>query len=133
MTKSLTGKVALVTGAGRGIGRAIADHLASQGCSIAIHGMRENGPSEYGEGRTLSETAHQISNRHDIRTMRVLADLTDPLQARALVATVEQELGPLDILVHNAGGDISAAGGKPDPNDCVHIVADDVSVGPQRS
>ena len=40
--------------------------------------------------------------------------------------TATQELGPIDILVHNAGGDIAAAGGKPDPNDAVGIKEEDV-------
>ncbi|WP_164066869.1 SDR family NAD(P)-dependent oxidoreductase, partial [Serratia marcescens] len=50
----LAGKVALVTGAGRGLGRAFAEKLAAMGADIAIHGMRENGPAEYGEGTTLT-------------------------------------------------------------------------------
>lgn len=133
MTRLLSGKVALVTGAGRGIGRAIADHLASRGCSIAVHGMRETGPAEYGEGSTLTETAREISVRHNVRTIRLLADLTDPLQVRELVDRTEQELGHVDILVHNAGGDIAAAGGKPDPNDCVHIRPEDVQSVVERN
>ena len=45
--RALMGKVALVTGAGRGLGRAFAERLASLGADIAIHGMREDGPAEY--------------------------------------------------------------------------------------
>ena len=51
----LEGQTALVTGAGRGLGRAFAERLASLGCNIAVHGMREHGPSEYGGRETLSD------------------------------------------------------------------------------
>ena len=53
----LAGQVALVTGAGRGLGRAFAERLAALGAAIGVHGMREHGPAEYGEGTTLSATA----------------------------------------------------------------------------
>ena len=46
----LQGKTALVTGAGRGLGRAFADLVARLGADVAVHGMREDGPAEYGEG-----------------------------------------------------------------------------------
>jgi 3-oxoacyl-[acyl-carrier protein] reductase len=133
MKQLLKGKVALVTGSGRGIGRAIAEHLAKLGCSVALHGMREEGPAEYGEGSTLSEVASAIASAHDVRTMRVLADLTKASQALRMVEQVETQLGPVDIFVHNAGGDIAAAGGKPDPNDCVSISAEDVQAVVERN
>ena len=57
----------------------------------------------------------------------VFADLSDPEQVEAAVAQVERDLGPVDMLVNNAGGDIAAAGGKPEPNDAVGISAADVS------
>ena len=124
--RSLAGKVALVTGAGRGLGRAFAERLASLGADVAIHGMRENGPAEYGEGSTLTAVAEAVAAEHGIRTIRVLGDLTKSADIDRVVETTAQKLGPIDILVHNAGGDIAAAGGKPDPNDAVHISEQDV-------
>ena len=122
----LEGKTALVTGAGRGLGRAFAERLAALGCRVGIHGMREEGPSEYGEGTTLTDTAGQIGERFGVQTVRVLGDLTLSDHVGEVVETVERELGPIDILVHNAGGDIAAAGGKPQPNDAVMIQQIDV-------
>jgi 3-oxoacyl-[acyl-carrier protein] reductase len=126
LTRLLEGKVALVTGAGRGLGRAFAERLAAVGCSVGIHGMREHGPAEYGEGTTLTDTAHAISKQHSVKTIRVLGDLTNSSDVERCVLTVARELGPIDILVHNAGGDIAAAGGKPNPNDAVNIKEEDV-------
>ena len=124
--RSLAGKSALVTGSGRGLGRAFAETLAKLGCQIGVHGMREQGPAEYGEGSTLTDTARQIEEQFDVKTVRVLADLTDTDQVENAVETVSRELGQIDFLVHNAGGDIAAQGGKPDPNDAVWIREEDV-------
>ncbi|MDO9411902.1 MAG: SDR family NAD(P)-dependent oxidoreductase [Pseudolabrys sp.] len=122
----LEGQVALVTGAGRGLGRAFAEKLAALGCNIIVHGMRENGPSEYGGTQTLTDVAAEIGRQHDVRTFKVLGDLTQPDAIANVVRSGEAALGPIDILVHNAGGDIAAAGGKPDPNDVVNIKPEDV-------
>jgi len=122
----LTNKVALVTGAGRGLGRAFAERLAAQGCSVGIHGMREHGPAEFGEGTTLTDTAAQISEQFEVKTVRTLGDLTLSEDVERVASDVSEQLGPIDILVHNAGGDIAAAGGKPNPNDAVMIKQEDV-------
>jgi 3-oxoacyl-[acyl-carrier protein] reductase len=124
--RQLAGKVALVTGAGRGLGRAFAERLAAQGCAVGVHGMCEQGPAEYGEGTTLTATARAIGADHGVATCRTLGDLTLGGEVDRVVAEVETALGPIDILVHNAGGDIAAQGGRPDPNDAVHVKEEDI-------
>ncbi len=124
--RPLAGKTALVTGAGRGLGRAFAERLAALGAGIALHGMREDGPAEYGEGTTLTAVAEDVAATHGVPTIRLLGDLTRPEDIARVVGEAEERLGPLDILVHNAGGDIAARGGKPDPNDAVGISAEDL-------
>jgi len=88
--------------------------------------MREHGPAEYGEGTTLTETARAIGAQFGVRTKSVLGDLTKTADVERVAAAVASELGPIDILVHNAGGDIAAAGGKPNPNDAVMVKEEDV-------
>ena len=124
--RSLDGQVALVTGAGRGLGRAFAEHLAAMGAAVAMHGMREQGPAEYGEGTTLTAAVAEVGQSFGVRTARLLGDLTRSENIARCVTEAEAALGPIDILVHNAGGDIAAAGGKPVPNDAVGIKESDV-------
>ena len=96
------------------------------GCDIVVHGMRENGPAEYGEGTTLTDVARQIGEQFGVRTIRVLGDLTISADVERVVQTAGSELGPISVLVHNAGGDVAAAGGKPNPNDAVMVKEIDV-------
>ena len=95
----LAGKVVVVTGASRGIGRAIAERLGSVGAEI-VAAARTLNPEE-GEG-SASETAELIRARGGkAHAMRI--DLTDPASREALVAEVIDRLGRIDILVNNAG------------------------------
>ena len=129
----LDGKVALVTGAGRGLGRAFAERLAALGCNVAVHGMREHGPSEYGGTESLSDVARLIGKQYDVRTIKILGDLTLTDDIMRITHLATAELGAIDILVHNAGGDIAAAGGKPDPNDALDIKPEDVRAVIERN
>ncbi|MBJ7250288.1 MAG: SDR family oxidoreductase [Acetobacteraceae bacterium] len=88
--KRLEGKTAWVTGAGSGIGRAIAISFAAEGAKVALTGRRV-GP--------LEETAKMIGGGAVI----VPADLTDEKQVAAALAKVEATIGGPDILVNNAG------------------------------
>lgn len=86
---SLTSKTALVTGAGRGIGRAIAQQLAAAGASVMLNDL---------DREPLEETRDAVGGS------RILAgDLTDPAFPQQLVDRTIAELGGLDIIVNNAG------------------------------
>ena len=87
-------RVALVTGAGRGIGRAIALKLAGAGWDVAVN------------YRTSAAGAEEIASNIIIlgrRAIAVQADVADAQAVRAMVADVEDRLGPVSLLVNNAG------------------------------
>ena len=86
----LEGQVAVVTGAGRGFGKAIAQRLADEGARVALL-ARSAGEIE--------AVASQIGER----ALAVPCDVTDPASVDAALGRVERELGPVDILVSNAG------------------------------
>jgi 3-oxoacyl-[acyl-carrier protein] reductase/pteridine reductase len=90
----LAGKVALVTGAAKRIGRAIALKLAANGANIAIT-YRESQPEAEQTVRDLAAL--------NVKAFAVRCDLNDPQSVREAVAAVVEEFGRLDILVNNAG------------------------------
>jgi gluconate 5-dehydrogenase len=89
----LTGKVALVTGAHRGLGFAIAQGLARAGATVILNGRRKE---------TL-EVAAQTLTAQSLKASPALFDVTDRDAIRAAVAAIEREQGHIDVLFNNAG------------------------------
>lgn len=122
--RTLAGEVALVTGSGRGLGRAIAEHLAHLGAALAIHDISDAAPAQYGEAATLSASALALLATVG-RGLTVTGDITDEVAVQRMAETVHSELGPISILVNCAGGDIGARGTKPSPNGAMAFQLDD--------
>jgi NAD(P)-dependent dehydrogenase (short-subunit alcohol dehydrogenase family) len=122
---SLKGEVALVTGSGRGLGHAIAMRLAELGASVAIHDVSAAAPAEYGEFADL-EGARAAIGRYGTQTCAVLGNIADETVVHDIAREVGSKLGPVTLLVNAAGGDIGARGGKPNPNDALHIKLEDI-------
>ncbi|MCO4744780.1 MAG: SDR family oxidoreductase [Proteobacteria bacterium] len=89
-TSVVTGQIALITGAARGIGRATARTLLSRGCVVAL--VDRDDPSRTATELSACGTAHAYT-----------LDVSDADAFEQLVASIEDELGPIDILVNNAG------------------------------
>jgi len=95
----LEGKVAIVTGAGRGIGQGIAHCLAREGADVVVNARhREAIEKVAGEVRALGR-----------KSLAVVADVTDSKQVKQLVQKVIDSFGKIDILVNNAGGSTKAS------------------------
>ena len=93
MTQLLSGDAALVTGAGRGIGRGIATELAAHGCDVAINDI---------DDESAGSTASDLGETFDVRTTAVPGDVSNPDDAERIVAGAVDDLGGLDVLVNNA-------------------------------
>ncbi|NGZ85926.1 SDR family oxidoreductase [Duganella aceris] len=93
-TLSLKGKVALVTGASRGIGAAIAQRLAAEGADVAF---------SYANSPQRAEAVVGAIEASGVRALAIVADQADPVAVAAMVNTVHAHFGRLDILVNSAG------------------------------
>ena len=105
-SKKLENRTALITGAGRGIGRAIALGFAAEGAQIAAVGRTET---------DLNSLVEEIS-RLGGTAVAIPADLCEPAAAPRVVQETEKGLGPIDILVNNAG-----IGSSSDPRPVLHF------------
>lgn len=92
-TRVLDGKVAVVTGAGRGVGRAEAEHLAANGARVLVNGLDED---------RIGALARRI-NANGGEAVAFVGDVSDWDTAERLIATAIEEFGQLDVLVNNAG------------------------------
>jgi len=99
MDLGIKGKVALVTGGSRGLGRQSALALAAEGVNVAICARGED---------TLKQTAEELKAT-GVNVGAYVADLGDESGAAELVAKTEAELGPIDILVNNVGGSLGTS------------------------
>jgi 3-oxoacyl-[acyl-carrier protein] reductase len=91
---ALTGKVALVTGAGRGIGRAIAERLGEDGASVIVN---------YNASENLAQEAVSAIVARGGQALALQADISKLSEVRRLFQEAEDHLGKLDILINNAG------------------------------
>lgn len=89
----LSGQIAIVTGAGRGIGRAIAEQFAAEGARVALVSRTQ---------KELDEVAQDIVEAGG-DAKAIVADVSDLEQVQSAVAQVEDEMGPIDVLMNNAG------------------------------
>jgi 3-oxoacyl-[acyl-carrier protein] reductase len=90
----LTDRIALVTGASRGIGRAVAVALAAAGADVAVN---------YRERVAQADAVVEAIRATGRRAIAVAADVSDAASVAAMLRRVEAELGPVDVLVNNAG------------------------------
>ena len=93
-SKRLDGKVALITGGGRGIGQAIARAYAAEGARLALAARTD---------AELQETAHTIRDQFGSDVVTVLTDVTDRNQVENAVAQTIERYGIIDVMVNNAG------------------------------
>jgi len=123
--RPLQGKIALVTGSGRGLGRTIAEKLLSLGAHIVLHDISEEAPARFGEAESLSALAKSLSS-NDAKAIAVTGDISDSAAVERLVTTTQKHLGPVSVLVNCAGGDIGADGNKPNPSTPINFKLEDV-------
>ena len=136
---TLKNKVAWITGSSRGIGKAIAEHFASKGAKVIVHGSRSDSAKVFGEGESLTASAEELERKYQTPCRAVTGDLTDYSVVQDLVAEIHGAMGHIDILINCAGGDIGSKGvqgtmaGKPEGNDALGISPEDITIVMNRN
>jgi 2-hydroxycyclohexanecarboxyl-CoA dehydrogenase len=125
MAKDLSGKVAFVSGSGRGLGNVMARKLAARGADVVVHDLRWEETGKYGEAKDLGEVIKQIESM-GVRSMGVTGNIGDRDAVANMRKEIEAKFGEVEILVNCAGGDIGKSGNKPEPNNILGITYDDL-------
>jgi 3-hydroxybutyrate dehydrogenase len=90
----LKGRCALITGSTQGLGHALAERLAAEGCNIVLNG--------FGEAATIEAGRREIETAHNVRVIHHGADVAEPTEIADLVATAHKTFGAIDVLINNA-------------------------------
>jgi NAD(P)-dependent dehydrogenase (short-subunit alcohol dehydrogenase family) len=110
----LLGRVAIVTGASRGLGKEIAETLAGAGADLVVNSL---------SAENIEPVARQIALQTGRRVIAVAGDVSDPQIAQKVVDTAAHEFGRVDILVNNAGINVRGAIEEVSPDDFDRVMA----------
>src|ERR1700740_363389 len=92
---SLKGKAAIVTGSTSGIGQAVAEAFAAEGCNVMLNGFGDQG--------AIAKLREEMAKKNGVKVEYNGADMSKPAQIADLVAKTQAAFGGVDILVNNAG------------------------------
>jgi NAD(P)-dependent dehydrogenase (short-subunit alcohol dehydrogenase family) len=109
--RELAGKLAIVTGAARGLGRGYALRVAELGADVVVADINLDGARDFSETLTSATVADEVRARGR-RSMGIQCDLSKRTDAQGLVSTVLEHFGRIDILINNAGGATASVEGS---------------------
>lgn len=116
---SLEGAVVVVTGASRGIGRAIAEELGQAGAKVVVNYVKSKGPAE--------DLVAQLQQSGSPEAVAIQADVSDPQEAVKLIEETIQRFGRIDVLVNNAGINIDRSMKNLSVEDWNKVIQNDLS------